>query len=148
MATVNSLYLLTGMTGRNSGSERTMVVATFEMKWRSFWIALIAFVPGAALTAMFYPLLDAYAMLWIVATEAAAFVLIEQRAKEGLGLRRYQAILDKKKSSQSTFYLCGQPLQLEGETFGIIQQITAPVPRKEDLDVLDLFDIQNSEAHR
>ncbi|HEX9229306.1 MAG TPA: hypothetical protein VF885_22130 [Arthrobacter sp.] len=129
MSSINSLYLLTGMTGRSSGSERTMIVATVEMKFRSFWIALIALVPGGILTAMFYPLIDIWAILWIAIVEGAAFFLIERRTSDGLRLRTYEAMFDKKKSSLNTFYLCGQPIQVEGTPYGTIQQITAPVPR-------------------
>lgn len=139
MSTINSLYLLTGMTGRNSGSERTMIVATVEMKFRSFWIALIALVPGGILTAMFYPLIDIWAILWIALVEGAAFFLIERRTADGLRLRTYEAMFDKKKSSPNTFYLCGQPIQVEGTPYGTIQQITAPVHRDKSDPIAAIF---------
>jgi hypothetical protein len=140
MSTINSLYLLTGMTGRNSGSERTMIVATVEMKFRSFWIALIALVPGGILTAMFYPLIDIWAVLWIVVVEGAAFYLIERRSADGLRLRTYEAMLDKKNSNLNNFYLCGQKIQVEGTPYGTIQQITAPVNRVKNDSVAAIFE--------
>lgn len=146
MSTINSLYLLTGMTGRTSGSERTMIVATVEMKFRSFWIALIALVPGGILAASFYPLIDSWALLWIALTEGAAFFLIERRSADGLRLRTYQGMLDKKRSSLNVFYLCGQPIEVEGTPYGTIQQITAPVHREKTDSIAAIFD-NDFEAH-
>jgi hypothetical protein len=146
MSTINSLYLLTGMTGRSSGSERTMIIATVEMKFRSFWIALIALVPGGILTAMFYPLIDIWAVLWIAIVEGAAFFLIERRTADGLRLRTYEAMFDKKKSNLNNFYLCGQPIQVEGTPYGTIQQITAPVTRDKTDSIAAIFD-NDFEAH-
>jgi hypothetical protein len=145
MSTINSLDLMTGMTGRTSGSERTMIVATVEMKFRSFWIALIALVPGGILMAMFFPLINTWSVLWVVAVEIAAFFLIERRTAEGLRLRTYQAIVDKKKSNLNVFYLCGQPIEVEGTQYGTIQQITAPVYREKTDSIAAIFD-NDSEA--
>jgi hypothetical protein len=124
---MNSLYLLTAYTGRESGSERTTVIGTVEMKWRTFWIAAFALVPGGLLTAIFFPLLNTWAFLWLFVVEGAAFYLIERRSREGLKLRTYQAFLDKRKSQSGTFFLCGQPIEVSGTEFGTIRQITAPV---------------------
>lgn len=147
MAAINSLYLLTDMTGRASGSERTMIVATLEMKMRTFWIALAAAVPGLILTALFYPMIGIWAMAWLALSEGAAFFLIEKRTADGLRLRTYQTLLDKKRSNKDAFYLCGQPVDVGSTEFGTIQQITAPVHReKQDLNVLDLFTNENDEA--
>lgn len=120
------------MTGRTSGAERTTVIGTVEMKWRTFWIAVFAMVPGGILTGVFFPMLNTWALLWIPAVEAAAFLLIERRSKEGLQLRTYQAMFDKKRSNVNTFYLCGQPVDVNGEKFGIIRQIAVPVYRDDD----------------
>lgn len=132
MAAINSLYLLTPMTGRTSGADRTTVIGTVEMRLRTFWIAVIAMVPAGLLTAIFSPMLGSFAFLWIPVIQAAAFFLIERRTKDGLQLRTYQALRDKKRSSVNTFYLCGQPVDVTGETFGTIRQITVPVHREED----------------
>lgn len=140
MSTINSLYLLTGMTGRTSGSERTMIVATVEMKFRSFWIALIALVPGFILMMMFFPLIDSWSMLWVAIVEFAAFFLIERRTTDGLRLRTYQAMFDKKRSNLNVFYLCGQPIEVQGTPYGTIQQITAPVHREKTDSIEAIFD--------
>lgn len=132
MASINSLYLLTPMTGRTSGADRTTVIGTVEMKWRTFWIAVLAMVPAGILTALFFPMLQSWALLWIPLIEGGAFLLIERRSNEGLKLRTYQALFDKKRSNVNTFYLCNQPVDVSGETFGTIRQITVPVYRDED----------------
>lgn len=140
MANINSLYLLTPMTGRTAGSDRTMIIMTVEMKWRSFWIALAAFIPGLILTVIFTPMLGAWALLWLAGIEAAAFYLIERRSKDGLRLRTYQSMFDKKRSNLNVFYLCGSPIEITGTQFGTIQQVTAPVHKTtEDPDLSDVF---------
>lgn len=127
MAAYGSLYSLTPMTGRTSGSERTTVIGTVEMKWRTFWIGIFALIPGGFLTLMFFFLIREWAFLWIPIVEIAAFYLIERRTGDGLNVRTYQAIVDKKKSNINTFYLCGQPVDIEDDKHGIIRQITVPV---------------------
>ena len=92
MASINSLYLLTPMTGRTSGDDRTTVIGTVEMKWRTFWIVVFALIPGAILTGVFFPMINTWALLWMPIVVGAAFLLIERRSKEGLQLRTYQAM--------------------------------------------------------
>ena len=127
MAAIKSLYSLTPMTGRTSGQDRTTVIGTVEMKWRTFWIAIFALIPGGFLTAIFFIILREWAFLWIPVVEIAAFYLIERRTSDGLNVRTYQAIVDKKNSKINTFYLCGQPVDVHDDAHGIIRQITMPV---------------------
>lgn len=145
MAAVNSLYSLTPMTGRTAGADRTTVIGTVEMKWRTFWIAIFALVPGGILTAVFYPMIDAWAFLWMAISEGLAFYLIEKRSKEGLRLRTYQTFFDKKKSNINEFYLCGQRIDVRGEEFGTVRQITVPVSLSRPVDKPDLTTYEDFE---
>ncbi|MCU6479092.1 hypothetical protein [Arthrobacter sp. A2-55] len=130
MSNINSLYSLTPMTGRTSGSDRTTVIGTVEMKWRTFWIAAFAMIPAGILTAIFFPMLASWSFLWIPIVEFAAFYLIERRTKDGLQLRTYQAMVDKKRTTLNEYHLCGQQIDVSRVEFGMIRQITAPVERK------------------
>lgn len=127
MAAYGSLYSLTPMTGRTSGSERTTIIGTVEMKWRTFWLVIASLVPGGILTAVFFPLLDVWAFLWLPIVVGSAFYLIERRSREGLHLRTYQGLMDKKKSNVNQFFLCGQPIDVGTAEYGTIRQLTAPV---------------------
>jgi hypothetical protein len=127
VAAYGSLYSLTPMTGRTSGSERTTIIGTFEMRLRTFWLSLASLVPGGILTAVFFPLLDVWAFLWLPIITGGAFYLIERRSREGLGLRTYQGLLDKKNSSVNQFFLCGQPIEVGTAEYGTIRQLTVPV---------------------
>ncbi|HEX9087855.1 MAG TPA: hypothetical protein VF867_10045 [Arthrobacter sp.] len=127
MAAYGSLYSLTPMTGRTSGSERTTVIGTVEMKWRTFWVSTLSLVPGGILSAMFYPFVNVWAFLWLPILMGGAFYLIERRSTDGLKLRTYEGLLDKKKSSVNQFFLCGQPIEVGAAEFGTIRQITVPV---------------------
>lgn len=135
MASINSLYLLTPMTGRESGAERTTVIGTVEMRLRTFWIGLFALGPGAILTMIFYPMLDVWALLWLIIIEVAAFWLFEKRQSDGLKLRTWQGLFDKKKSNLNTFFLCGQPISVSDSKFGQIRMTAAPVtpPAADDI---------------
>lgn len=127
MAAYGSLYSLTPMTGRTSGSERTTVIGTVEMKWRTFWVSALSLVPGGILSAAFYPMLNVWALLWLPIIVGGAFYLIERRSQDGLQLRTYESLLDKKNSSINQFFLCGQPIEVGVAEFGKIRQITVPV---------------------
>lgn len=127
MSAINSLYSLTPMTGRTAGNDRTTVIGTVEMKWRTFWIAVFALIPGGLLTGMFFILIREWAFLWIPIVELAAFYLIEGRTSDGLNVRNIQAIADKKNAKINTFYLCGRPIDIHDDSYGIVRQITMPV---------------------
>lgn len=132
MAAYGSLYSLTPMTGRTSGSERTTVIGTVEMRLRTFWVGALAAVPGGILSAIFFPIFNVWAFLWMPVVIAAAFYLFERRTRDGLGLRTYRALLDKKSSNSNTFFLCNQPIEVGVADFGTIRQITVPVHRPSD----------------
>lgn len=132
MASINSLYLLTPMTGRESSHGRTMVFATVEMKMRHFWIGVFAAAPGALLLLITWPLLGSLGVFWIVLTEAAAFFLIEKRSRDGLRLRTFQSLLDKSRSDVNVFQLCGQPVEVSDSAFGSITETTVAVKDKPD----------------
>lgn len=132
MAAYGSLYSLTPMTGRTSGSERTTVIGTVEMKWRTFWVAAFSAVPGGLLSAIFFPIFNVWAFLWLPTVIAAAFFLFERRSRDGLGLRTYKAMLDKKNSNANTFFLCNMPIEVGAADFGTIRQLTVPVHRPTD----------------
>lgn len=136
-SSINSLYLLTHMTGKTSGANRTTVIGTVEMRLRTFWIGLGALVPGAILTACFYPVIGVYSFLLVPLAEFAAFYLIERRTREGLRLRTYQAMNDKRRAKDGVFYLCGQPLEVTETPFGTIQQISVPVAGISDVPFRD-----------
>lgn len=110
---VNSLYLLTELTGKQASAGRTAVIGTFEMKWRHLWIGIFALVPGLLLTMIFVGPLGPSAILLIPAVEIAAFYLFAKRQRDGLRLHTWRAVLDRKKATTNKFTLCGQVLDLD-----------------------------------
>ncbi|MEH0110610.1 hypothetical protein V6N00_12940 [Tersicoccus sp. MR15.9] len=132
MSSINSLYDLTAMTGRSSGSERTTVIGTVEMRWRTLWISVIGFVPALVMFLATMAFLNVWALLWFPLTIAAAFYLLERRTSEGLQLRTYQSLFDRKRSSVNEFYLCGQPIDVAGAGFGSIRTVTGSLPARPD----------------
>jgi hypothetical protein len=126
------LFIMTELTGSRSNDERKIIFSGYEFDFRHFWIAIIAAIPGALLTAMFWPLLDTYAVLLLLLVEVAAFFLIERRARDGMELRTWQAIRDKKKAAVGHFYVCGAPVSMTEESFITFRSSTVPLTKADD----------------
>lgn len=114
-----------------------MVVATFEMKMRHFWIGIFAAVPGFLLLLITMPLMGSLSIIWLIIVEAAVFFLIERRSRSGLKLRTFQALIDRSRSDVGVFQLCGRPVEVSDSAFGSITEMTVPV--KDSRDSKDAF---------
>lgn len=125
---INSLYLLTEMTGKQANTGRTAVIGTFEVKWRNLIIFLIALVPGMIITSIFFGLLGSIAVLWVPIVQIGAFWLFAKRQRDGLKLHTWKAVLDKKNAKTHRFTLCGQVLDLDSLPVTRIVSASAPVP--------------------
>lgn len=132
MSGINSLFLLTDYTGRTSNQGRTTVIGTVEMKLRTAVIGGIALVPGFLLMLIVMPFLGTWSILAVPLVEGLAFLLIEKRSNEGLKLRTYQTLRDKKRSSLNEFRICGEPIQVSKQEFGYIRQMTVPTETASD----------------
>lgn len=132
MSGINSLFLLTDYTGRTSNQGRTTVIGTVEMKLRTAVIGGIALVPGFLLMLIVMPFLGTWSILAVPLVEGLAFLLIEKRSNEGLKLRTYQTLRDKKRSNLNEFRICGEPIQVSKQEFGYIRQMTVPTETASD----------------
>lgn len=126
-SSINSLYMLTEMTGRRSNEGRTMVLSGFEMKNRHFWIAVFSVGPGLMLMLLLMPAIGQWSVLVPVLTGIVGFILAEARSRTGLKERLYKDLIAKSKANLGKFVLCGHPIEVHDYRFGRITRTAAPL---------------------
>lgn len=114
------MFSLTELTGREASAQRTVVIGTVEMNWRVWMVLVWTFPLAVIVAAVFYPFLQAGAILAIPVVEGAALYMIHRRTRSGLKLRTYQALWDRKKAAVNTFFICGQPIDLSLDKFIVL----------------------------
>jgi hypothetical protein len=110
-------YSLTRLTGRRKNADRSIVVATVEVNRTTFIIvvlSLAASVIPAVIVGILLGSNGAFALIVPAAFVAAGLILVDQRTRKGLQLRRYEAMWDKRraKAARGTVYVCGEPLHV------------------------------------
>lgn len=126
------LYLMTELTGSRSNDDRKVIFSGYEMDFRHFWIAVVAAIPGIILTAIFWIILDSYALLFLIAVEVFAFYLIERRVRDGMELRTWQAIRDKRRAAVGRFYVCGSPVSMLEKEILTFKSSTLPLAHADE----------------
>ncbi|XKH58639.1 hypothetical protein LG293_16440 (plasmid) [Citricoccus nitrophenolicus] len=126
-STINSLYMLTEMTGRRSNENRTVVIASFEMRARHFWVAAFSLVPGLLVLLLMLPAMGQWAIVWPLLFVVAAFLITETRTRTGLKQRVYKELAAKKVSRDGQFILAGHPIDPRSAEFGAITQTAIPL---------------------
>jgi hypothetical protein len=117
------VYTLTSLTGRKRNEGRAVIVNGFEFGRRGLTVVAVSvgasLIPAIVLGALFGPLA-------IIITPAlfilAAFLLVERRTRNGLQVRVYQSMRDKRASNVNEFYICFRPI---GETLGLATLVTS-----------------------
>lgn len=125
------LYDLTPLTGKKSNENRTTVVANIEMKPRTKWVVLISFVASLPVAAIFALFMGLYGTIAIPLVIGGAHLLFNARTSSGLKQRNIETLLDKKKSGDNQFYLCGKQVEVGQSVFGVIRRTVVPIPAVE-----------------
>lgn len=110
------MFSMTGLTGARKNAGRTMVLATFEISRRSFIVTVLALavsiIPVGILSpiAFSFGMMPGVAVLLIVPTIVVlmTFFFVEGRTRDGLGLRRYEAMWDKRKAQNGVVFVCNE----------------------------------------
>lgn len=123
---MHSLHTLTALTGRNSSANRTVIIQGFEARRRTLIVLAVGAVPALFITAVLWAIIGQYAVLALPAVEGLVFWLVESRTRNGLQLRTYESLLDKKRSDAGKFYLCGRVIDPELNELGTI--VAAAIP--------------------
>jgi len=106
------VFIMTELTGVKSNDDRPVIFSGFEIQYRHFWIAAIAFVPSVLVVMIFWGLFGTYSILALPIIEGAAFFLFERRSREGLELRTWKAMRDKRRGKVSSLFMCGEPITI------------------------------------
>lgn len=130
------VYILTSLTGRKRNAGRTVIVQGFEFNRRTLLVTSVA-VGLSLLPAIIASLYFGPAAIIAVpgVTVAAAFILVEQRSRNGLQLRLYQALSDKRKADTSQFFICWKPVDAELGYATIVKSstpVSTPTPDPAD----------------
>ena len=105
------VYDLTGLT-RSAGEQRRVVIQSFDVPLQSLVLAICGVVVALPFVVVLFPLLGYLALFGIGVVEAVVFWLFRWRARSGLRLKHYQAILDRRRSHVGQLLVCGQPYDL------------------------------------
>lgn len=144
--TINSLYTLTDMTGRRANDNRTVVVATIEMKSRHMVIVICSVIPGMLVMLMTLPAMGQWALVFPVVFVGIGFLASEARTRTGLKQRIYKDMLAKSKAHLNEFVLSGHPIDPGGSEFGVIHQTAVPLKPGPQADKTAFIDISGRAA--
>ncbi len=120
-----NVYVLTNLT-RKANEQRRAVIQGFDVPIRGLTIAGLSLLPAIPVTAIAWTFLGSYSLLCIPIIEVLAFWLIESRTRGGLQLRRYQRLLDIRRSVSGTFLLCDRPIEPLQHVFGYVVSSCVP----------------------
>lgn len=140
MSSAPLVYDLTPMT-RKADSGRRIVIWGFDMQKRALLLGAIGFVPGVIFTAITYPFLGVWSLSFILLFIIAVFWAIEGRSSRGLKMHNWQTQLDKRKSKNGKFFVCGHEIELLTAEVCYIRSYTLPVERVNETTVDDLFEV-------
>lgn len=142
------MFSLTNLTGARKNAGRTMVLATFEISRRSFIVTVLALGVAIIPTGILAPIGFAFGMVYGVAVIViipaivvlATFFFVEGRTREGLGLRRYEAMLDKKRARNGIVFVCHEQLHdtYLAEVRPLDRDLSAILDHEADAPVLSL----------
>ncbi len=105
-----------------------MLISGFDVRWRTFVIGAAAAFPALIATMIVWAFAGQLALVMIPIVEGGAFWLVESRQRNGLHLRQYQAMIDRRKATTGRFYCCGEQIDPSRNEFGMIMANTVPVP--------------------
>lgn len=124
---MHPLHSLTPLTGREAAEKRTVVIGTVELNARLAMILGVATPIGFLAAAISWPFLSQYAVFVFPITLFAAAFLFYRRTSDGMNLHTYQALLDKKRSSDvGKVYLCGHEVDVNSISLSHLRHNTAP----------------------
>lgn len=102
------VYSLTPLTGRRRNENRRMVVATVEIKRRTFLVAGASLLASAPVTGLLAMLVGVWAIIVPLLFIGAGLWLWDSRQRKGLKLLNYQAILDTRRARNGVLYAAGR----------------------------------------
>lgn len=122
------LFTLTDMTGREAAEQRSVVIGTVELNWRLWLILIAGALPSLLAVGVAWPLFGQFALIAAPIVEGIAIWLFYRRAADGMQLRTYQSIYDKRRALRAdTWYLCGSVLNPSGRDIRMLRTGLPPI---------------------
>lgn len=104
------VYSLTNLTGARRNEDRRTVVFTVEVRRYTLLVVVASLIVSALPTLVVSLIVGPYALFVPALSIVAGLVLWDTRQRNGLKLRNYQAILDRRKSKNGVLYASGNPI--------------------------------------
>jgi hypothetical protein len=127
------MFDLTAMTGKEASSQRTAVIASFELPYRALIIGMIAFVVGLFPAALVWLLLGAWAIVFEVAFVLAAVWMFHGRTRNGLELRHYTDLLNRQRAVLNTFMFGAAVVEVPHDDWSVVKRGNRPNPARQVL---------------
>lgn len=119
-------YSLTALVGRRANEGRTATIATVEFQRRHGAIVGIAAGPAILVGLVAGTVIGVYGILLSLAVEAVAFFLFERRTRDGLRLRTWEALNDRRVADTGRMFICG--VEVDPGRIDAIQVSAGSVP--------------------
>lgn len=112
------MFSMTSLTGAKKNAGRTMVLATFEISRRSFIVTVLALLASILPVGLIAPIAFSFGMMPGVVVllvvplivVSLTFFFVEGRTRDGLGLRRYEAMWDRRKAHNGVVFVCNETI--------------------------------------
>jgi len=109
---MNSLYMLTDMTGATSQEDRTAVFMRWEIRRRSLILTMVGVILGLIPQLVLFPVLGSWGLLFVPLMVGIVFFIFEARQRTGLQLKQWEVLRDRVNDvHQGKIMLCGEPLE-------------------------------------
>jgi membrane glycosyltransferase len=105
------VYSLTHLTGARRNEDRRTVIFAMEVRRYTVFVVSASVIASLVPTALLLVLVGPLALFVPAACIVAGIVLWDTRQRNGMKLRTYQAILDKRKAKNGVLYASGSPIQ-------------------------------------
>jgi len=104
------VYSLTKLTGRRRNENRRTVVLTVEVRRYTLIVLAVSGLASVFPTMLLAAVLGPYALFTPAVFMGAGVVLWDWRQRNGMRLRNYQAILDRRQAQNGVLYASGAPI--------------------------------------
>lgn len=145
---MNSLYMLTDMTGATSQEDRTAVFMRWEVRRKAMLLVFVGVILGLIPQIFLFTLIGGWGLLLVPIMVGIVFFIFEARQRTGLQLKQWEAIRDRINDvHQGKIILCGLPLESTSKWYHIrsssrpVQHFDTTAEAQQRHESYDLFDI-------
>lgn len=145
---MNSLYMLTDMTGVSSQEDRTAVFMRWEVRRKSMVLVFVGVILGLLPQLLLFSVMGGWGLLLVPIMIGIVFFVFEARQRTGLQLKQWEAIKDRLNDvHQGKIMLCGEPLESTSKWYHIrsssrpVQHFDTTPESQKPAESFDIFDM-------